>query len=98
MVGEIRPGVERLRRRDPMQAKVFERWLATPRLDYAERVLPITAAIAEEWGRLNVPVPIPMVDGLLAATATVHSLTLVTRDPPTPSSPSPSLNTKRNAS
>lgn len=80
MVGEIRQGIERLRRRDPKQAKVFEQWLATLRRDHGERVLPITAPIAEEWGRLNVPDPLPVVDGLLAATARVHDLTLVTRN------------------
>ena len=37
-------------------------------------------AIAEEWGRMNVPNPIPVVDGLLAATAQVHGLTLATRN------------------
>jgi predicted nucleic acid-binding protein len=80
VVGEIRQGVERLRRRDPKQAKVFERWLATLRRDHGDRVLPVTAGIAEEWGRLNVPDPLPVVDGLLAATASVHDLTLVTRN------------------
>ena len=47
---------------------------------YAERIVPITVRIAEAWGRLNVPDPIPVVDGLLAATALVHDWTLVTRN------------------
>ena len=80
VVGEIRQGIERLRRRDPPQAAVFEAWLATLRRDYADRILPVTADIAEEWGRLNVPDPLPAIDGLLAATAGVHGLTLVTRN------------------
>jgi predicted nucleic acid-binding protein len=80
VVGEIRQGIERLQRRDPNQAKVFERWLATLRRDHGDRVLPVTTSIAEEWGRLNVPDPLPVVDGLLAATAKVHGLTLVTRN------------------
>jgi hypothetical protein len=80
VVGEIRQGVERLRRRDPKQAKVFDRWLGDLRRDYGERILPVTAAVAEEWGRLNVPDPLPVVDGLLAATAKAHNLTLVTRN------------------
>ena len=79
VVGEIRQGIERLRRRDPRHA-VFEAWLATLRLDYADRILPVTAEIAEEWGRLNVPDPVAAIDGLLAATAHVHGLTLVTRN------------------
>lgn len=80
VVGEIRQGIDRLRRRDPMQAAVYEAWLARLRRDYADRVIPISADIAEEWGRLNVPDPIPTIDGLLAATAIVMGLTLVTRN------------------
>jgi predicted nucleic acid-binding protein len=80
VVGEIRQGVERLRRRDPKQARVFDQWLGDLRRDYGERILPVTAAIAEEWGRLNAGDPLPAVDGLLAATAKVHDLTLVTRN------------------
>jgi toxin FitB len=80
VVGEIRQGVERLRRRDPTQAEVFDAWLRELEGGYADRILPITAEIASEWGRRNVPDPIPVVDGLIAATAVVHGLTLVTRN------------------
>jgi toxin FitB len=80
VLGEIRQGVERLRRRDPTQAGQYDRWLATLRRDYAERLLPVTTEVAQEWGRLNVPYPLPVVDGLLAATALVHGMTLVTRN------------------
>ncbi|MGH2364342.1 MAG: type II toxin-antitoxin system VapC family toxin [Chloroflexota bacterium] len=80
VVGEIRQGVERLRGRDPVQAEVYERWLATLGRDYAARVLPISTAVAEVWGRLNAERPLPVVDGLLAATALVHELTLATRN------------------
>jgi predicted nucleic acid-binding protein len=47
---------------------------------YADRILPITLEIAREWGRLSALRPIPPEDGLLAATAHVHRLTLVTRN------------------
>ncbi len=80
VVGEIRQGIERLRRRDPAQAAVYENWLATLRRDYGNRVIPITADIAEQWGRLNVPDLVSTVDGLMAATAKVMGLTLVTRN------------------
>lgn len=80
VLGEIRRGVERLRRRDPVQATVSEDWLAQLRRLYADRLIPVTPAIAEEWGRLNVPDPLPVMDGLLAATARVAGLTLVTRN------------------
>lgn len=42
--------------------------------------LPVDRTIAEEWGRLSVPDPLPVADGLLAATAKVYRLTLVTRN------------------
>ncbi len=80
VVGEVRQGIERLRRRDRPQAAVFEAWLSTSRRDYADRILPVTTDIAEAWGRLNVPDPVPAIDGMLAATARVHGLTLVTRN------------------
>ncbi|MDQ5829811.1 MAG: type II toxin-antitoxin system VapC family toxin [Actinomycetota bacterium] len=80
VVGEIRGGIERLRRRDPVQADAYEGWLATLRRDYADRLLPVTAEVADEWGRVNVSDPVPVVDGLMAATAKVKCLTLVTRN------------------
>jgi predicted nucleic acid-binding protein len=79
-VGEIRNGIERLRRRDPTQTGIFEAWLEALQRDFAERLLPTTAQIADAWGRLGVPDPVPTVDGLLAATARVGGLTLVTRN------------------
>ena len=80
VVGEILQGVERLRRRDPRQAAVYETWLVRLRRDYGDRILPVTQDVALEWGRLNADRPLPVVDGLLAATARVHGMTLVTRN------------------
>jgi predicted nucleic acid-binding protein len=80
VLGEIRQGIEGLRRRDPAQAEVLEAWLGRLRRDYADRVLPIDAEVAEEWGRMNVPDPVPSRDGLMAATARVRRLTFVTRN------------------
>ncbi len=53
-----------------------------PRLvaEHADQILPVDEAVAEEWGRLSVPNPIPVIDGLMAATARVHGLTLATRN------------------
>jgi predicted nucleic acid-binding protein len=79
-VGEIRQGVERIRRRDPRQAGVYETWLSALRRDFAERILPVTEDAAIEWGRMNAGDPLPAVDSLMAATAKVHGLTYVTRD------------------
>lgn len=80
MIGEIRQGVERLRRRDPTQAEVYAVWLERLSHDYGDRVLPVTGAVAEMWGRLNVPDAVPVVDGLMAATAIVERLMFVTRN------------------
>jgi predicted nucleic acid-binding protein len=80
VIGELRQGVERLRRRDQPAAAKLDRWLHELIERHADRTLPVDAAVADRWGRLNVPDPIPAVDGLLAATALAHSLTLVTRN------------------
>lgn len=80
VVGEIRRGIEIVRRKDSDQAEAIERWLTTVTSSFGDRILPVTRQIAEEWGRLSVPDPVPVIDGLLAATARVHSLTLVTRN------------------
>jgi toxin FitB len=83
-LGEIRKGVAALpqgRRRTRL-----EMWLEIDLKDrFAERILPIDAAVADRWGTLAAGVkrkgkPIPIVDGLLAATAVHHDLTVVTRN------------------
>jgi toxin FitB len=79
-VGEVRRGIGLLSRSDPAQADVYEAWLVTVLRDYADRVLPVDAEVAEEWGRMNVPDPVPVVDGLMAATAKVRNMTFVTRN------------------
>ena len=80
VVGELHQGVDWLRRRDPIAARRLARWLATLTESYAERLLPVDLAVATLWGALNVPDPLPVVDGLLASTAIIHDLTLVTRN------------------
>lgn len=78
--GELRRGVESIRRRDRAAAAGLSRWLDALAERFGDRLLPIDAAVAGRWGELNVPDPVPTVDGLLAATALVHDLTLVTRN------------------
>ena len=80
VVGEIRRGVETSRRRAPEKAAALEQWLDDLRSAFAERVLPVTDDVAETWGRMNAIRTVPVVDGLLAATAKVHGLALVTRN------------------
>jgi toxin FitB len=79
-LGEVRRRIGLLGRRDPAQADVYEAWLVTILRDYADRVLPVDAEAAEEWGRMNVPDPVSIVDGLMAATAKVRNMTFVTRN------------------
>lgn len=79
-IGEIRRGVERVRRRDPLHAARIERWLTGLHVHYRNRIVEVDATIAEKWGRINVPDPLPVVDGLLAASALVRDWTLVTRN------------------
>jgi predicted nucleic acid-binding protein len=80
VVGELRRGAILKRRTDPQVAEALERWIARLTHLYAERILPITLEVAQEWGRLSAVRPIAPEDGLLAATALVHRLTLVTRN------------------
>jgi predicted nucleic acid-binding protein len=78
VLGELRRGIDSIRRRDVPSA--LEHWLARLTTTFRDRLLPIDAEIADRWGALNVPDPIPAVDGLLAATALVHDLVVVTRN------------------
>lgn len=80
VLAEIRRGIELKRRSDAKQAEHLDRWFAQMRSRLGDRVLPIDEPIAESWAVLSVPDPLPLIDGLLAATAKVHDLTLVTRN------------------
>ena len=80
VIGELRYGAESLRHRDPRRSLKLDEWIAAVQEGFAERVLPVTTPVAEAWGRLRAVGPLPFVDGLLAATALVHGLTVVTRD------------------
>jgi predicted nucleic acid-binding protein len=80
VLGEIRQGIERLRGREPKSATNLERWLDQLHDAYEDRILAVDAVVADVWGRMNVPGPVSAVDGLMAATAVVHRLTLVTRN------------------
>ena len=76
VIGEIRHGIELMRRRDAPQAQAMEQWMHGMIAKYSGRILPVDQRIADAWGHLGVP----DIDGLLAATALVHDLTLVSRD------------------
>jgi predicted nucleic acid-binding protein len=79
-IGEIRKGVETVRARDPEKARALETWLQAIVQAFGPRILGIDAAVAESWGRIAAIRSVPVVDALLAATASMHGLVLVTRN------------------
>lgn len=80
VLAEIRRGIELKRRHDPVQAGHLDVWVNTFRRKLGPRITNVDDAIAQEWAKLSVPNPLPFVDGLLAASALVLGLTLVTRN------------------
>jgi predicted nucleic acid-binding protein len=80
VLGEIRKGIELARAKDTAKSKALEQWLAAVLAGFADRVLPVDSRVADEWGRLTALRPLPVIDGLLAATARANGLILVTRN------------------
>jgi len=80
-IGELRRGIELIRHRgDTPQARQLEAWLQTVLTEYADCILPMDEEIAQLWGRLRAPHPEHALDKQIAATALIHSLTVVTRN------------------
>ena len=79
-LGEITKGIVQRRRRDPEGADRLARWLSGLRELFTERVLAVGDAEATCWGDLAGRAELPVIDGLIAATALAHNLTLVTRN------------------
>jgi predicted nucleic acid-binding protein len=80
-LGEIEQGVARIRDRgDHQRAAALERWLREMEAGFADRILPVTLPVASAWGRQPHVQPLPVVDALIAATARVNGLTVVTRN------------------
>ncbi len=80
-IQELEIGVLLAERRDPSQGAIFRAWLNTHVLPaFAERILPVDTAVAQRSARLHVPNPRPVRDGLIAATALLHGMTVVTRN------------------
>jgi toxin FitB len=80
-LGEIEQGIARVRSRgDLQQAAALERWLREVETGFEDRVLPVTLPVAAAWGRQQYSQPLPVIDALIAATARVHGLTVVTRN------------------
>ena len=79
-LGELRRGVERIHRRDPTSATVLNAWLDRTLREFQDRIIGVDQAIADRWGRLGTPDPIPVIDGLIAATALERDLVVATRN------------------
>ena len=80
LLGELRRGIENVRLRDAAVARRLERQRDGLEAAYGNQILPVTSEIADLWGRLSPRALLPAIDGLMAATALRHGLTLVTRN------------------
>lgn len=80
VIGELRRGVETIRKRDAAQAAMLERWLTRLTATHADRIVPVDGRVADQWGRLTAIRTGSVIDTLMAATALVHGLVLVTRN------------------
>lgn len=80
-IQELEIGVLLAERRDPEKGAIFRIWLDSHVLPaFAGRILPIDLAVALQSAKLHVPNPHPIRDGLIAATALVHGMAVVTRN------------------
>lgn len=78
---ELEMGVLRIERRDAAQGKVMRSWLDGQVLPaFSGRVLAVDAAVALQCARLHVPDRLSERDAMIAATALVHGMTVVTRN------------------
>lgn len=79
-LGELRKGVAQRYRSDPHAAKLLATWVDGLEFTFADRILGVDAATARLWGELSAQRPRPVINTLLAATAIVHQMILVTRN------------------
>ena len=81
VVQELEIGIRLAERRDPAQGAIFRAWLEAQVLPaFAGRILPVDIAVALRSAALHVPDPRPVRDALIAATALVHRMTVITRN------------------
>lgn len=84
-LGEIEKGILKLRAGDPGRSQKLTAWLGKVEQRFAGRILPLDAAAFHVWAQLAASAelagqPLPIMDGLLMATAQCHGLTVVTRN------------------
>jgi hypothetical protein len=79
-ISELARGIAKRRRIDPAAAASLAHWLAGIDTLYGDRLIPIDTEVATTWGELTAGRSLPVIDSLLAATAQVHGMTVVTRN------------------
>ena len=80
-LGELRRGVDLIfHRGDLDQGQLLENWLNAILIQYQDHILGIDGEIAMSWGKFRVPDPNHALDKLIAATALIYDLTVVTRN------------------
>ena len=79
-IAELERGVRLALRRHPDLEPQLRQWLAKTTTAYRARILPITRAVAMNWGALSAQRSRPVLDTFIAATALVHDLVVVTRN------------------
>lgn len=80
VIGELRKRVAQRRSLDSAGADALAAWMDLIETRFSDRVLPIDIAVARLWGEWSAGRALPVVDTLLAATASVHGLVLATRN------------------
>ena len=80
-IGELEYGVLLVERRDPDAGAALRDWLDNDVYDeFDQQILPVDIAVARRAATLHVPDPAPVADALIAATALIHDMVLVTRN------------------
>lgn len=80
-IHELEFGALLLERKDRPQGAILRAWLDTRVLpEFEGRILPVDTAVAQRCAKLHMPDPRPLRDALIAATALVHGMTVVTRN------------------
>lgn len=81
VIQELEIGVLLVEHRDPAKGAILRTWLDDHVLpSFSERILPVDTVVARRSAALHVPQLRPVRDGLIAATALVHGMTMVTRN------------------
>jgi predicted nucleic acid-binding protein len=79
-IGELIKGASAKMRTDPVEGDTLLRWVDSIEAQFRDRILPVDDEVSRVWGRLSAARSRPVVDALIAATAIVHDMTLVTRN------------------